>query len=456
MHTFDAIIIGTGQAGPALAHRLKNEGKTVAIIEKDKFGGTCVNDGCTPTKAYVASARRAFIAKNSADHGISFLGEVQIDLKKIKARKDKLVKESTEGVEASLREADKITVFTRHGRFIDGHTVEVDGQQLKADQIFINTGGRARLLDNFENVNYLTNSSILELTEVPKHLVIIGGGYIGLEFSQMFRRFGSEVTIVEMKDKLLSKADDDVAEEISEILKSEGIKLRLGAKCINGRQNKDGSITVGLDCDNPEKEVTGSHVLVAVGRVPNTDDLGLEKAGVKTNDKGFIEVNNHLQTTVPHIYAMGDCNGEGAFTHTTYNDFEIVANHLFDGGNKTLNDRITCYAAFIDPPFAQVGLSEKEVKEKGIAALKTKRPMSRIARAKEMGETKGFLKMIVDKSTNKFLGATFLGTGADEYIHTVLDLMYADAEYTVMQNAVHIHPTVSELLPTILGELEEM
>ncbi len=453
--TFDAIVIGTGQAGPSLAHRLASEGKSVAILEKGAFGGTCVNTGCTPTKAYVASARRAFVAKNSTDHGIT-ASAVHIDLNQIKSRKDKLVEASTRGVEDGLRQAENIQVFTGHARFTDTHTVEVNGEELTAAHIFINVGGRPRVLDDFEQVRYLTNRSILELTEVPRHLVIVGGGYIGLEFAQMFRRFGSKVTIVEMAEKLLHKADDDVAAHIAEILKSEGIHLRLKAECISGKTNADGSVTIGLDCSEPEKEVTGSHVLFAVGRIPNTDDLGLENTGVSVDEHGFIKVNKHLQSSVPHIYALGDCNGRGAFTHTAYNDFQIVASHLFDGGARTLENRFTAYAAYIDPPLAQVGLSEKEVREKGIDALIAKRPMERIARAKEMGETQGFLKMLVDKESKRFLGATFLGTGADEYIHAVLGLMYARADYTTMRDAVHIHPTVSELLPTMLEALSPL
>jgi pyruvate/2-oxoglutarate dehydrogenase complex dihydrolipoamide dehydrogenase (E3) component len=456
MKTYDAIVIGTGQAAPALVSRLAAEGKQVAVIEKGHFGGTCVNDGCTPTKAYVASARRAFIAQNSLEHGIQLKEEVSIDLSKIKARKDKLVSESREGIEEMLREMDGVDVFIGHGRFTGSHTISVNDETLKAEQIFLNVGGRARKLDDFKDVEYLINTSILELTEVPEHLIIVGGGYIGLEFAQMFKRFGSKVTLIEMSDKLLKRADNDVSEAINNIFEKSGVEVRLKAECLSGKTRADGQISVQLDCDEDDKEIVGSHVLLAVGRLPNTDDLGLGKAGVELNDHGYIQVNEHLQSNQTHIFALGDCNGEGAFTHTAYNDFQIVASYLFDGGKRKLSDRIMAYASYIDPPLAHVGMSEKEVKEKGIKAKIAKREMSRIARAKEMGETQGFLKMLIDSETDKFLGATFLGIGADEYIHSVLDLMYADAPYTAMRDAMHIHPTVSELLPTMLESLEEL
>lgn len=456
MKQFDALVIGTGQAAPALIAKLAAAGKKVAVVEKGHFGGTCVNDGCTPTKTYVASARRAFVAQNSSAHGVSLSGDVQVDLKKIKARKDKLVEESSSGIEQMLSETEGVTVFKGHARFTGTHTVEVNGHTLKASQIFLNVGGRARIPQGFEEVDFLTNTSILQLTELPRHLIIVGGGYIGLEFSQMFKRFGSAVTVIEKGKALLHHEDEDVSAAITEIIENSGVKLRFSAECMSGKTNKDGSISVQLDCKDEDKEVTGSHLLLAVGRIPNTDDLGLEAANIKVDKRGYIEVNQYLQTSQPHIYALGDCNGQGAFTHTAYNDFQIAASHVFEEGSRKLNDRIPAYAAYIDPPLAHVGLSAKQILEKGIVAKVAKRPMSRIARAKEMGETQGFLKVFVEAKTDLFLGATFLGVGADEYIHTVLDLMYAKAKYTVMRDAVHIHPTVSELLPTMLENLEDL
>lgn len=452
---YDAIIIGTGQAGPALSAKLAREGLKTAVIEKSHYGGTCVNVGCTPTKAYVASARRAFTAKNSSDHGIEIDGEVKIGLKKIKSRKDKLVENSREGLKNSLENTENLTPWHGHARLIGPGTVEVNGKELQADKIFLNVGAKPRIPDGFEEVNYLTNETILELEKLPEHLIVVGGGYVGLEFAQIFRRFGSEVTIIEKGDKLLKQEDDDISEAIGEILKNEGINVRFQAECIEGK-SEDNKITVSLNCRKGDTSVTGSHLLLATGRVPNTDNLGLDQAGVKINEKGYIEVNEHLETSVNGIYALGDCNGEGAFTHTAYNDFQIAASHLFDNGKRKLSDRYRCYAVFIDPAFARVGLSAKEVKEQNIKAKIAIRPMNRIARAKEMGETQGFLKIIIEAGTDKILGAAFLGPDADEYIHSIIDIMYTGAPYTVIRDAVHIHPTISELIPTMLENIEDL
>lgn len=452
---YDAIIIGTGQAGPPLAGKLAGNGYKTAIIEKDQYGGTCVNVGCTPTKAYVASARRAWVAKNSADLGISIEGNVTVDLGKIKSRKDDLVKESRNGLKDFLENRDNLTVYNGDASFTGPKTVEVDGEKLEAEQIFINVGTKPRIPEGFENVDYLTNASILELEEIPEHLIIVGGGYIGLEFGQMFKRFGSEVTIIDRNDMLLHNEDADIANAITDIIQKEGITVRLGAECISSKKKK-GEIVVDLDCEEDENTVTGSHVLIAAGRIPATDALGLAEAGIKTNDQGYINVTEHLETNIKNVFALGDCNGEGAFTHTAYNDYQIMSSYLFDNGNRTLSDRFTCYAAFMDPPVARVGLNEKQVKEKGIKAKMATRPMSRIARAKEMGETQGLLKIIIEAETDKILGATFLGTGADEYIHAIIDMMYADTPYTIIRDAVHIHPTVSELIPTMLEELQPL
>jgi pyruvate/2-oxoglutarate dehydrogenase complex dihydrolipoamide dehydrogenase (E3) component len=455
MKHFDALVLGTGQAAPALVAQLAKAGKRVAVVEKGHLGGTCVNDGCTPTKAYVASARRAYVAANSQEHGVSS-GHIQVDLKTIKARKDKLVLESREGIEKMFADTKGVSLFRGHGRFIDAHTVEVGKHQIEAREIFINVGARPRIPRGFEGVNYLTNTDILALEEIPQHLIVVGGGYIGLEFSQMFKRFGSKVTVVEQAEHMLHHADEDVSVAIKEVIESSGVHLRFGATCLSGKTLEDGSVSVQLECAAGDKEVRGSHVLLAVGRVPNTDDLGLAAAKIAVDQRGYIEVNDQLQTSQPHIYALGDCNGKGGFTHTAYNDFQIVADRLFGEGKRSLKDRILAYAAYIDPPLAHVGMSAKEILEKGIKAKVASRPMSRIARAKEMGETQGFLKILVDSKTDLFLGATFLGTGADEYIHTILDLMYAKAPYTAMRDAMHIHPTVSELLPTMLESLEDL
>tara|TARA_R100000935_G_C2835685_1_gene167947 strand:+ start:159 stop:1535 length:1377 start_codon:yes stop_codon:yes gene_type:complete len=452
---FDAIIIGTGQAGPPLAASLAKNGIRTAIIEKGHLGGTCVNVGCTPTKAYVASARRAFIAKNSESLGIEVNGEIVVNLKTIKARKDKIIQDSRDGLHKMLTKTENITLIEGTAKFIDKHTISVNDINYSADKIYINVGGRARIPDGFSTVPYFTNSSILELEEIPEHLIIVGGGYIGLEFGQMFRRFGSKVTILESGDKLLKKEDDEFGEEIADIFKKEGINIRLNSECISAKKNGS-QIEVSINCTEGAPTLTGSHMLIAAGRLPNTDDLGLDKTGVKLDKRGYIKVNDKLQTTSEHIWALGDCNGEGDFTHTAYNDFQIVNSHLFEEKKRNLSDRFLCYAAFIDPPIARVGMNEKEIREKGINAKKATIPMSKIARAKEMGETQGMLKILIDSKTDKVLGATFLGAGADEYIHAIIDLMYADAPYTVISDAVHIHPTVSELIPTMLANPEPL
>ncbi len=452
---YDAIIIGTGQAGPPLAASLAKNGLKVLIIEKNELGGTCVNVGCTPTKAYVASARRAFIAKNSIDLGIEIEGEVKVNLKTIKDRKDKIIQSSRDGLNKMLTETEGITLLKGTAKFEDAHTIKVDGASYTAKKIYINVGGSARIPEGFKEVDYLTNTSILELEEVPEHLIIVGGGYIGLEFGQMFRRFGSKVTILERGDQLLKREDTDIAEGISDIFRNEDIDIRLNAECISAKKTGK-EIEVNINCKEGSPSLTGSHLLIATGRIPNTKELGLELAAVKTDDKGYIKVNDTLQTNVDHIWALGDCNGQGAFTHTAYNDFQIVNSHLFQDEKRKLSDRFLCYAAFIDPPIARVGMNMKDIKEKGLKAKVATRPMSKIARAKEMGETQGLLKIFIEDKSEKILGATFLGTGADEYIHTIIDMMYADAPYPVIRDAVHIHPTVSELIPTMLENLKSL
>jgi len=452
---YDAIIIGTGQAGPSLAGKLAGEEMKVAVIERERFGGTCVNTGCTPTKTMVASARAAHVARRGRHFGVNINGKISVDMQKVKSRRDKIVKDSTEGMEKWLKNAENISVYEGHAKFAGPHEVEVNGEKLASDKIFINVGGRAKIPSGFDQADYYTNSSLMDIDFIPEDLLIVGGSYIGLEFGQMFRRFGSKVTIIERGDRVLSKEDEDVSEAIEEIMKDEGIDFRFNANCLGG-SGKHGQIKVRLDCEKGAPEEIGTHLLLATGRRPNTDDLGLEKAGIETNKRGFIVVDDHLQTSVENVWALGDCNGKGAFTHTSYNDFEIVAANLFSNESRNLSDRIPCYGLFIDPPLGRVGMTEKEVRESGKKALIASRPMSRIARAKEKGETKGFMKVIVDEETEKIMGAAILGIGGDEIIHSLIDVMYAGVPYTVIQNAVHIHPTVSELIPTMLEGLEPM
>lgn len=452
---YDAIVIGTGQAGPSLAGRLAVAGMKTAVIERKRFGGTCVNNGCIPTKTLVASARSAHVARRGSDFGINIPGEITANMKAVKARKDGVVKQSNEGLEKWLKSTSGITVHEGHGRFEGPHKVRVGDELLEADKIFINVGGRAQVPDNDLRGHYFTNSSIMDVDFLPEHLVIIGGSYIGLEFGQMYRRFGSKVTIVEMMPRVISREDEDTSETIREILESEGIELRLNSKCIRARY-ENGKIVVQLDCADNNKTATGSHLLYAVGRRPNTDDLGLDQAGVETDSRGYIKVDDQLRTSVPGVWALGDCNGKGAFTHTAYNDFEIVAANLLDNDPRRVTDRINAYNLYIDPPLGRCGMTEAEVRKSGKKALICKRPMTRVGRAVEKGETAGFMKAIVDAESKQFLGAAILGIEGDEVIHSILDVMYAGAPYTVIQRAMHIHPTVSELIPTMLADLKPM
>ncbi len=454
---FDAIIIGTGQAGPALAARLSDSGMKVAVIERKLFGGTCVNTGCVPTKTLVASAYAAHLARCAAEYGVAIAGAVNVDMKRVKARKDEISGHFNKGVENWMQGLAHSTIYRGHARFESPRTVRVNGELLEADKIFINAGGRALVppMPGLDQVPYFTNSTMMGVDFLPEHLIIIGGSYIGLEFGQMYRRFGSNVTIVEKGPRLIAREDEDISKAIQEILEREGILLRLNAECMTAHKEGD-RIAVGLDCADASRQVVGSHLLLAVGRVPNTGDLGLDKAGVETDKSGYIKVDDQLRTNVPGIWALGDCNGKGAFTHTSYNDFEIVAANLLDHDPRRVSDRIMTYALFIDPPLGRAGMTEAQVKASGRKALVATRPMTRVARAVEKGETQGFMKVIVDAETKEILGAAILGVTGDEVIHTLLDVMYAKAPYTTVSRAMHIHPTVSELLPTLLQGLQPL
>jgi pyruvate/2-oxoglutarate dehydrogenase complex dihydrolipoamide dehydrogenase (E3) component len=451
---FDAIIIGAGQAGPSLAGRLTDAEMTVALVERKLFGGTCVNTGCMPTKTLVASAYAAHMARRGADFGVMLDAHPRIDMARIKARADTVSRNSRTGVERWLRGMPSCTVLQGAAAFLAPNIVAVGEEHLRAPRIFINVGGRATVPDlpGIERVSYLTNTSMLALDRVPEHLVVIGGSYIGLEFAQMHRRFGAQVTIIEQSPRLVMREDEDVSAAIREILEAEGITVRTGAKCIRVAPHEAG-IAVGVDCTSGGPEIIGSHLLLAVGRRPNTDDLGLDKAGVATDARGYIRVDDQLATNVPGIWALGDCNGRGAFTHTAYNDFEIVAANLLDGAARRVSQRVPAYALYIDPPLGRAGITETEARASGRRLLVGNRPMTRVGRAVEKDETKGFMKVVVDAETSKILGAAILGTGGDEAIHGILDMMNAGIPYPVLQQAVPIHPTVSELIPTMLGEM---
>jgi len=451
---FDAIIIGTGQAGPPLAARFAGAGKSVAIIERHKFGGTCVNTGCTPTKTLVASAYALHVARRGAEYGFT-TGDVRVDIKRVKARKDAASASSSKGVEERLRGTANCTVIQGQARFQTSNTVMVNDEVLQAEKIYINVGARASVpeMPGIHDVPFLTNSSIMDLDLLPEHFIVVGGSYVGLEFAQIYRRFGSEVTIVEMGPRLIGREDEDVSQAVREILEAEGVNMRLNAKCIS-LEKHHGGVAVGLTCEEGSPEVVGTHVLLAVGRTPNTSDLGLDQAGVATDHRGYIIVDDELQTNVPGIWALGDCNGRGGFTHTSYNDYEIVADNLFNADHRRVSDRIQAYALYIDPPLGRCGMTEAEIRKSGHSALAAKYPMSQVSRAYEKGETQGFIKVCVDAETKQILGAAILGVGGDEVIHVLLDVMYAKAPSTVIQRAMHIHPTVAEYLPIMLGKLE--
>jgi pyruvate/2-oxoglutarate dehydrogenase complex dihydrolipoamide dehydrogenase (E3) component len=457
MPNYDAIIIGAGQSGPALARRLVAAGRKVAIIERKLFGGTCVNTGCTPTKTLAASAYVAHSARRAGDFGISIAGPVNVDMKAVKARKDAVVAVFRNGVERSLKSLQGCTVYEGHGRFVAEKKVAVNDSELAADQIFINVGARAAIppIPGLDQVSYLTNSTMMDIDSLPPHLLILGGSYVGLEFAQTYRRFGSEVTVIELGPRLIAREDPDVSHAVAEFLTEEGVDVRVGSKVV-GAERESNAIAVKTESAGGLSQIAGTHLLVATGRRPNTDDLGLDKAGIATDKRGYIQVDDQLRTSVSGIWAMGDCNGRGAFTHTSWNDFEIVAGNLLDNDHRRVSDRITAYALYTDPPLGRAGQTEADVRKTGKPALISTLAMTDVMRAYEKGETKGFMKILVDRDSKQILGASFLGLEGDEVIHCVLDIMYAKAPYTVIQRAMHIHPTVAEFLPTMMDRLKPL
>ncbi|SFA99599.1 Pyruvate/2-oxoglutarate dehydrogenase complex, dihydrolipoamide dehydrogenase (E3) component [Collimonas sp. OK607] len=454
---YDAIVIGTGQSGPSLAVRLAQAGRKTAIIERNRFGGTCVNTGCIPTKTLIASARVVHMARRAAEFGVLIDSPVRVDMARVKARKDLIVRQSNEGVADWLKNTPNLTVIEGHGCFESPHAVRGNGELLEADEIFINVGGRAAIPDipGLGDIDFLTNSSMMEVDFLPQHLVIVGGSYIGLEFAQMYRRFGSEVTVIEGGPRLIGREDEQVSASIRDILEDEGIRIRLAAK-IQRVEKRGDAVVITVNDNEASDEISGSHLLLAVGRIPNTDDLGLDKAGIKTDQRGYIVVDDKLCTNVPGIWALGDVNGRGAFTHTSYNDYEIVAANLLDHDSRSVADRIQAYALFIDPPLGRIGMTEREVRASGRKALVGTMMMTRVGRARERSEIQGYMSVLVDAETKKILGAMLLGIEGDEVIHSILDVMYAGATYTTIQRAMHIHPTVSELVPTLLGDLKPL
>jgi pyruvate/2-oxoglutarate dehydrogenase complex dihydrolipoamide dehydrogenase (E3) component len=450
---FDAIIVGAGQAGPSLAGRLTGAGMKVALVERHLVGGTCVNTGCMPTKTLVASAYAAQLARRADDYGVVLGGPVSVDIGKARGRASKVTLDNRAKVTAWLEGMEGLTFIRGQARFEGSDRLRVGDELLTAPRIFLNVGGRASVppLPGVDAVPFLNNSTMLALEELPEHLLVVGGSYIGLEFAQMYRRFGSAVTVVERQPHLIGREDEEISGAIRSILEAEGITIRTGAECIRLMQ-MDGRPAIGLDCADGPPEVAGSHILLAVGRVPNTGDLGLEAAGVATDARGYIQVDDRLETNASGIWALGDCNGRGAFTHTAYNDYEIVAANLLDGADRKLSERITAYALYVDPPLGRVGMSETEARKSGRPLLVGKRPMTNVGRAIEKGETQGLMKLVADAETRRILGAAILGPGGDEAIHGVVDMMNVGATIDQLAWSVPIHPTVSELIPTLVNE----
>lgn len=453
--SFDAIIIGTGQAGPSLAARLASEGQQVAIVEKSLFGGTCVNNGCIPTKALVASARTAHVARRAAEFGVNIGGEVQIDMQRVHDRMKQISGASNKGVEGWLEGLDGVTVIRRQARFEANDTIRAGEQLIEAPQIFLNVGGRPIVPDSFANCGAMTNVEMMQLTELPEHLIVVGGSYIGLEFAQIFRRFGSKVTVVQRGPRIIAREDEDVSQSVHESLEAEGITIRTNANCLSGERRGD-KVAVQVTCDDSPEWLEGSHLLLAVGRQPNTDDLGIQNTDIKLDKRGYVQVDDTLRTKVEGVWALGDCNGRGAFTHTAYNDYEIAADQLLDDARRKVSDRHLAYGLFVDPPLGRVGMNKQEARASGRNVLMGHRKMAQVGRAKERSETHGFMEVLVDADSEQILGATVHGIEGDEIVHSLLNMMYAGASYRVVAESMPIHPTVSELLPTLLQSLKPL
>jgi pyruvate/2-oxoglutarate dehydrogenase complex dihydrolipoamide dehydrogenase (E3) component len=455
--TFDSIVIGAGQAGPAMAARLTASGERVALIERDQMGGTCVNTGCTPTKTLVASAHAAWLAREGARFGV-LTGPVAVDAARVRARKDAVVEAARANVTRWMENTAGINVFRGHARFTGPHTVAVDDRQLQAARIFVNVGARATVpsVPGIETVPYLTNADVMDLDVVPEHLVILGGSYIGLEFAQIFRRFGADVTILEAAPTFLGREDADIAAEIHGILTGEGIQIEVGITDLSFAK-ADHSITARFRiAAGVDVALKGSHLLVATGRRPNTDDLGLDAAGLVADTRGVIPVDDTCRSAQPHIWVLGDANGRGGFTHTAYNDFEIVAGNLLDGEDRKISDRKPVYALFIDPSLGRIGMSEAEARAAGHRVLVGTRAMARVSRAVESGETRGMMKIIFDAESRRLLGAAIIGFHGDEAVQFLLPALYQGLTDRDIRAMTGIHPTVTELLPYAIADAKEV
>jgi pyruvate/2-oxoglutarate dehydrogenase complex dihydrolipoamide dehydrogenase (E3) component len=443
MH-YDAIVIGSGQGGVPLAARFAELGWQVALIERGNLGGTCINTGCTPTKTMVHRAQVAHYARNAARWGVR-AENVAADLREIVAQKNKVVASFRGGSQKRIDKHPNLHLLRGHARFAEPHKVQVGENLLESEKIFINTGGRPTIPDitGLDPSRVLTNESIMDLTDAPEHLIILGGGYIGLEFGQVFRRFGSRVTILHTQKQILSREDSDIATELQKILEGEGVDFRLDVRSTRVDHSKD-CVNVSISGANGTGQISGTHLLAAVGRRPNTDDLGLDKAGVETDKAGYIRVNSRLETNVPGIWALGDVKGPPAFTHISYNDFQIIDANLTQGKNLSIEHRIVPYCVFTDPQLGGVGMTEKEARAAGRKLKIGKIPMSWVARAIERDETAGLIKIIVDAANDRILGATILASEGGELVHILYTLMLGNLPYTLLKGAVYIHPTLAE------------
>jgi len=451
---YDAIIIGSGQAANPLSNRLADRGWSVALIEKAHLGGTCINTGCTPTKTMVHRAQVAHYARNAARWGVR-AGAVSVDLAQVVAQKNQIVQRFRGGHQKHIEQRPNLHLHKGQARFVSSRQVRVGDELLESEKIFIDAGARPLIpsIPGLDATGYLTNESIMELTDVPEHLIVLGGGYIGLEFGQMFRRFGSEVTVIHQSGQILPREDGEIAAELKKALEAEGIKFLLNARTTRA-EKKNGSLALTVEADNSLSTVTGSHLLVATGRQPNSEDLGLEKAGVETDKNGFIKVNSRLETNVPGIWALGDVKGGPAFTHISYNDFQIVYANLVEGRNLSIENRTVPYCVFTDPQLGGVGMTEKEARGKGHKLKIGKAPMSGVARAIERDETAGLMKLVVDAANDKILGASILASEGGELVQILSTLMLGGLPYTLLKGAVYIHPTLAEGFFSLMDDVK--
>jgi pyruvate/2-oxoglutarate dehydrogenase complex dihydrolipoamide dehydrogenase (E3) component len=454
MSTYDTIVIGSGQAGNPLSQKLADHGWAVALIERGHLGGTCVNTGCTPTKTMIASAQVAHYARNAGRWGVR-TGEVSVDLPRVVARKDAVVQQWRSGQERKVEQRKSLHLYRGQARFVGPHRLRVGDEEMESERIFINTGTRTDIprLEGLDRIDYLTNASIMELSAVPEHLLVLGGGYIGLEFGQMFRRFGSRVTVVHRSEHILPREDPDVTQELQKALEAEGVRFVLNARTTRV-EKQDGQVVLRLEAGGGSETVRGSHLLVATGRRPNTDELGLESVGVRLTGQGYIQVNPRLETTAPGVWALGDVKGGPAFTHISFNDYQIVYANLIEGKQLTTDNRLVPYAVFTDPQLGRVGLTEKEARAAGRRLKVGKIPMSWVARAIERDETAGLMKLVVDADTDRILGAAILATEGGELVQILGAVMLAGAPYTLLKGAIYIHPTLAEGFWTLMEEVK--